>query len=149
MPIVNRILFPVDLSEASSRIAAYVQEMADKFDADIYSLFVAHVSDYYASIEMPVTFMSNFEAEIIRGAENKIQSFLESNFNDRSVRAKVLPGHPGEQILKYAAEKKIDLIIMGTHGRKGIGRIIFGSVANYVVKNARIPVLTLHPYQDD
>ena len=149
MPIVNRILFPVDLSDASFRIAAYVKEMADKFDADIYPLFVAHVSDYYSSIEMAYTFMSNFEAEIIKGAENKIQSFLESNFSDRSLEAKVVPGHPGEEILKYAAEKKIDLIIMGTHGRKGIGRIIFGSVANYVVKNAMIPVLTLHPYQND
>ncbi|MBW2622102.1 MAG: universal stress protein [Deltaproteobacteria bacterium] len=149
MAIVNRILYPVDLSDASSKIVDYVKEMADTFNAEIYTIIVAHVTDYYSSIEMPYTLMNNFEIEIIKGAEKQITAFVNTHFSDRTVETKVVPGHPGEEILNFSKEQNIDLVIMGTHGRKGLGRIIFGSVANYVVKNARIPVLTLHPYQSD
>ena len=149
MTIVNRILYPVDLSSASSKIVDYVKEMADTFNAEIYTIFVAHVTDYYSSIEMPYTLMNNFESEIIKGAEKQITDFVDTSFSDRTVETKVVPGHPGEEILNFAREKDIDLIIMGTHGRTGIGRILFGSVANYVVKNASIPVLTLHPYESE
>jgi len=149
MSIVTRILYPVDLTSASSKIADYVKKMADIFNAEIFTIFVAHVTDYYSSIEMPYTLMNNFETEIIKGAERQITDFVNTNFGDRKVETKVVPGHPGEEILNFAKEKNIDLIIMGTHGRKGIGRILFGSVADYVVKNANIPVLTLHPYESD
>jgi nucleotide-binding universal stress UspA family protein len=58
----------------------------------------------------------------------------------------VVLGDAAEEILNYAKTEGIDLIIMGTHGRKGIERIIFGSVAERVVKKSPIPVLTVNPY---
>jgi nucleotide-binding universal stress UspA family protein len=61
--------------------------------------------------------------------------------------AHVLTGDPGEEIVNYAEQEKMDLILIGTHGRKGVDRILFGSVAEHVVKNSRIPVLTLNPYR--
>ena len=58
---------------------------------------------------------------------------------------KVITGYAAEEILHYATEIDADLIIMATHGRRGIDRILFGSVAEKVVKNALQAVLTIHP----
>ena len=57
----------------------------------------------------------------------------------------VLIGYAAEEILTRANDEGADLIVMGTHGRKGIDRILFGSVAEKVVKNASMPVLTVRP----
>jgi len=57
----------------------------------------------------------------------------------------VLVGSPAEKILELAQQENIDLIIMGAHGRKGLERVFFGSVADKVVTGAPCPVLTIHP----
>ena len=54
-------------------------------------------------------------------------------------------GAPAEKILALVQKENIDLIVMGAHGRTGLERVIFGSVANKVVKSATCPVLTVHP----
>jgi nucleotide-binding universal stress UspA family protein len=54
-------------------------------------------------------------------------------------------GSPAEKILALVQKEKVDMIIMGAHGRAGLERVIFGSVANKVVKSAPCPVLTIHP----
>lgn len=58
---------------------------------------------------------------------------------------KVVVGNPAEEILKYADEQGIDLITMGTHGRKGLKRTLMGSVAEHVIKHAAVPVMTANP----
>jgi nucleotide-binding universal stress UspA family protein len=59
----------------------------------------------------------------------------------------VLSGDVVEEINRFAGEKKADLIVMGTHGYKGLDKILFGSVAEKVVKTAPCPVLTINPYR--
>jgi nucleotide-binding universal stress UspA family protein len=54
-------------------------------------------------------------------------------------------GAPAEKILALVQKEQIDMIIMGAHGRAGLEQVIFGSVANKVVKSATCPVLTVHP----
>ena len=54
-------------------------------------------------------------------------------------------GSPAEKIVAFVEKEQIDMIIMGVHGRTGLDRMIFGSVANKVVKSASCPVLTVHP----
>jgi nucleotide-binding universal stress UspA family protein len=61
------------------------------------------------------------------------------------LEARVELGAPAEKILALVQKEKIDMIIMGAHGRAGLERVIFGSVANKVVKSATCPVLTIHP----
>jgi nucleotide-binding universal stress UspA family protein len=60
--------------------------------------------------------------------------------------AKVLMGDVGEQIVEYATEIQADMIVMGTHGYKGLEKIMFGSVADKVVRAADCPVTTINPY---
>ena len=54
---------------------------------------------------------------------------------------KMLYGHIGETLVKYAAESKAELIVMGSHGRSAVGRLLLGSVSDYVVKHAKCPVM--------
>ena len=61
------------------------------------------------------------------------------------VETRVAVGAPADKILELAAKEKIDLIIMGTHGRKGLERTIFGSVADKIVQAAPCPVVTIRP----
>ena len=60
----------------------------------------------------------------------------------------MLAGDVGEEVLRYADQKKVQLIVMGTHGYKGLERIMFGSVADKVVKTANCPVMTINPYRE-
>ena len=64
-----------------------------------------------------------------------------------SFRRKVAVGDPGEEIVKTVEKEKIDLVIMGTHGRKGLEHTLFGTVAHYVVIHSKAPVLIVNPYR--
>lgn len=59
----------------------------------------------------------------------------------------ILSGNPASEILKTIDSEAIDLVVMGTHGYKGLEHAIFGSVAEKVVKNSAVPVLTINPYK--
>ena len=146
MKIFKKILFPVDLSEVSPKIVPYVKDMALWFNAEVHLLFVARILQHFTSIYVPHPSIVNFQGEITRGAEKRLQEFVKEHFENGSCTALVVLGDPAEEILSYAETEGIDLIIMGTHGRKGIERIFFGSVAERVVKKSQVPVLTVNPY---
>jgi nucleotide-binding universal stress UspA family protein len=120
--------------------------MAAKFDAEVHLLFVARSLGYLTGIHVPHPSISKFEGEIVKGVEKKLQEFVEEHFQGVSPKTQVVLGDAAEEILNYAQSAGVDLIIMGTHGRKGLERIIFGSVAERVVKNSQVPVLTVNPY---
>ncbi|NIR15711.1 MAG: universal stress protein [Desulfobacterales bacterium] len=146
MEFAKKILFPVDLSEVSPKIVSYVKEMAAKFDAEVHLLFVARSLGYLTGIHVPHPSINKFEAEIVEGAKKKLKQFAEKHFQNASPKTQVVLGDAAEEILNYVQSEGIDLVVMGTHGRKGIERIIFGSVAERVVKNSQVPVLTVNPY---
>jgi nucleotide-binding universal stress UspA family protein len=146
MEFAKKILFPVDLSEVSPKIAPYVKEVASKFEAEVHLVFVARILQHFVSIYVPHPSVRNFEAEIVKGAERKLEEFVEEHFQGVSPKAKVVLGDAAEEILNYVQSEGIDLVIMGTHGRKGLEKIVFGSVAERVVKKSPVPVLTVNPY---
>jgi nucleotide-binding universal stress UspA family protein len=145
LPDFKKILFPVDLSPSASQVAEYVAMMVDCFKAEVHLIYVAHVTQYYASIEIPETYMGNFEAELIERAKKQLGRFSDTHFSGRPVKAKILSGRPGDEILRYALEERVDLIVMGHHS-VGIERVIFGSVAGHVVKYSPVPVLIVSPH---
>jgi len=142
----KKILFPVDLSEVSPKIVPYVREMAAKFDSEVHLVFVARILQHFTSIYVPHPSINKFEKELVEGAEKKLQEFTEEYFKDTPCKAKVILGDAAQEVLNYVQSESIDLVIMGTHGRKGLEHIIFGSVAERVVKQSPVPVLTVNPY---
>ena len=139
---IQRILCPVDFSEPSARAYDSAQSLARYFHA---RLFLQHVVDftlpscaYYAD---PV-YISELFQTIRDGARSQLQDFAKSH-----ARIGVPPEcfvHEGavtDSILSFAAAQKVDLIVMGTHGLKGVDRATLGSAAEKVLRKARCPVL--------
>ena len=147
MAAVRKILFPVDLSESSPKIVPWVKEMADKYEAGVHLLFVVRAMEHYVTIGVSASYILDLESAVVVEAEKSLKAFRETHFGDTPIEAAVVNGYPPEEILNYAERNKIDLIVIGTHGRKGIERILFGSVAEHVVKNSAVPVLTVNPYR--
>ena len=144
----KKILFPVDLSGSSEKILPYVQAVAKKFEAKVHILFAARVFEYFTSIYVPHPSISKFEKEIIDGAEKKLYEFIDKHFKEYAgTKNVVVSGDAYEEIINYVESQGIDLIIMGTHGRKGLDKVMFGSVAEKVVKTSPVPVLVVNPYK--
>jgi nucleotide-binding universal stress UspA family protein len=148
MKVFNKILFPVDFSEISPKIVPWVLAMAEKFDSEVHVLFVARRLEYYSSVNMEFVTINNFQTDVVRGAELKMEEFTTTHFNEHvRCKDKVVLGDAAEEILNYVESERIDLVIIGTHGRKKFGKLLFGSVADKVVKMSPVPVLSINPYR--
>ncbi len=144
----SKILFPVDLSDTMPKIVPFVTTMAKQFESKIHLLFVARVFQYFTGMYVPYPSIDKFESEIVEGAEKRLLEFKDEYFETfPEAKTMVVSGGAAEEILKYIQTEGIDLLIMGTHGRKGLDKIIFGSVAEQVVKSAPVPVLLINPYK--
>lgn len=148
MPAFNQVLFPVDLSEISPLLVPHVKAMVDAFKARLHLLFAARVMGQYTGLYVSAAAVASFEHDIIAGAQRRLKEFREVHFPaDQEVILDVKPGDPSEEILAYVAENRIDAVVMGTHGRKGLDRVLFGSVAERVVKMSPVPVMTINPFR--
>ncbi len=148
MKAFKNVLFPTDFSECSEKVFPLALEMAQKFDAKLYLLFVVRDISYLVTINVSGDALMNTVAEVARGAEKQMQEFCDKYLRDLSpYETTVVIGNPADEILKFANEHAIDLIVMGTHGRKGLDRTLMGSVADHVIKNAAAPVLTINPFR--
>jgi nucleotide-binding universal stress UspA family protein len=144
----KKILFPVDLSESSVKIVPYVRMVMSKFDSQVHLLFVARAFDYFTGIYVPHPSIAQFEKEIIAGAEKRLYEFTEEYFgNFQHTKTTVVAGDASEEIIHYIEANAIDLVVMGTHGRKGLDKVLFGSVAERVLKTSPVPVLVVNPYR--
>ena len=84
----------------------------------------------------------------LKSSREKLQDLLESGFEGHDgVSAEVLVGDPAQEIVEYASKQGIDLIIMATHGRKGLEHAVFGSVAENVLRTSSVPVFIVNPYR--
>lgn len=149
MPELKKIVCALDLSEQSKQVAEYAVMMAKLSGASIVAVYAAPTLTQYTGFHVPPNTIDNFVGEIVSGAERSMADFVAENFPDVEARGAVVVGYAAEEILALAESEKADMIVMGTRGRKGIDLILFGSVAEKVVKNATCPVLTLRPADDE
>ncbi len=148
---VKRILVPVDFSDNSEKILKSAIYVAKKFEASLMVIFVAQsFFEDHSDFFVPHVPIVEIEQDIFKSSQKKLASFIDESM-DKTVPhdSKVLTGDVAGEILDFAEtkEEKIDLIIMGTHGYKGLDKLLFGSVAEKVVKMAPCPVLTINPYK--
>lgn len=145
MSTFTKILCPVDFSEASSAIAQTARELATKFNAEILAVYVAPSMIQYEIFDLPAASLPQLVGDIVSGAEKTMTEFLEKHFAGLKANGKVVSGDAAESIVNLAQSEKADLIVMATHGRQGLNRLLFGSVAEKVVKTSPIPVMTIRP----
>lgn len=144
---LRRILLATDFSEYSKPATNYACAFAEKFGAELHLLHV--VQDFVALVPEPgLAFPppSNLEQEIVAGAERGLAAYLDPTWEvGKTIVRAVRQGTPFVEIVRYAKENTIDLIVIGTHGRSALAHVLLGSVAERIVRKAPCPVLTVRP----
>jgi universal stress protein A len=144
----DKILVPIDFSEHSRRTVAYATGTASKHNSTIYLLHVFQIPDYVVS---PYARRRQNSAEVqsqVDAAEQEARESLEAFAVELSKKGiKVQPylrvGYPFDEIVLMAHHFNVDLIIIGSHGRGPISRLLVGSTAERVVEHAPCPVLVV------
>jgi nucleotide-binding universal stress UspA family protein len=138
---VERILVPIDFGDAASKALDIAVDLAKKYGATITLLHVYEVPLEPYTLT-PLDF--DFVTPIREAAEKALASaFTALKPKGVEARAELLCGVPWSAILDTAQQQKADLIVMGTHGRKGVMHALLGSVAEKVVRLSPVPVLTV------
>ncbi|HHT9129556.1 MAG TPA: universal stress protein [Candidatus Brocadiaceae bacterium] len=146
---IKNILCPIDYSIFSERALTYAIEFAEKYQAKLYLIHVLDIRIY--DINDPELYSVNIvEKETIdKLRERLLRCVNEETKGKIPVEAIIVQGVPFSEIIKTSKEYKIDLIVLGTHGRTGLSHAIMGSVAEKVVRKSPCPVLTIrHPEHD-
>ncbi len=141
---IKSILFPTDFSEGSSQALRYAADITKRYGAKLYLLNVIYDVVKGTGWYVPHVSMDVMYQEIQDGAKKELERFgIEELEGIKNVERIVVTGVPHEEIINHAKKYKIELIVMGTHGRKGVDRLLFGSTAAQIVRFAPCPVLTV------
>lgn len=149
MNTLKDILVATDFGEASDTALLYGRDLARRFGARLH---VIHVVDLLVGhLGTPEGFISNLQ-ELQEDDEAQAEKDLQALLSDedrQALRARTVvttSSAPAEALVEYARSANIGLIVLGTHGRRAMARLILGSVAERVVRSAPCPVLTVrHP----
>jgi nucleotide-binding universal stress UspA family protein len=146
MKQIQKILFPIDLASNFETLIPWVQSFAAQFNATVYLLFVLQDVPPSITFYLPHIDIKHFREEVQVIAKKIMADMVKYLFKDfPKLETWVEFSVPAKMILEVANREKIDLIVMGTHGRNGIKRALLGSVADRVLKVAPCPVVTIHP----
>jgi nucleotide-binding universal stress UspA family protein len=149
MPAPSRILVPVDLSEGSRGLIDYALQFAKPFNAELEIIHAWEPPQYVAPdllVAAPGWNSQSLEQVAVDAATKELNELVKAVESPRPIKHRVVVGEAASTVLRIAEEGKHDLIIMGTHGRRGLPRLLLGSVAQKVVARAHCPVLTVHLY---
>lgn len=135
---VNNILFPTDFSECAEHAFAQASQLARHYDAVLHvlNIVVARPEDP----DNPMTYLQEMEQG---GASGEADEECRDENGICVIHAQEIAFTEARGILDYADRQNVDLIVMGTHGRRGLGRLLLGSVAEKVVRLTSVPVLTV------
>ncbi|GAB7020374.1 universal stress protein [Halostagnicola bangensis] len=143
----DRILVPTDGSAEGEHALEYAIELARTHDAAIRAVYVVNAASY-GGLPMETAWDGISDALREEG-ETAVRRVRELAPEDVPVETIVLEGSPSRVIVDEAAPEQCDLVVMGTHGRGGIDRLLLGSVTERVVRQCPVPVLTVRLDADE
>jgi len=148
---LTKLLVPTDFSEDSEQAARYAVELAKRFQAEIHCIHVVDIpADLLSTSDYYMTGPSEAFLDQIREESKKnLEAFAKKNLEGVGVRTAFLEGSPFVEIIRYAHNQEIDLVVIATHGRTGLRHVLFGSVAEKVVRKAPCPVLVVKRKERD
>jgi nucleotide-binding universal stress UspA family protein len=146
---MKKILFPTDFSEESHEASKYALSFARDFKAHLYVLHVVNEKIFNEGLNLPrVVSVDELERELMEEGRKRLKTlYTAEEVKDLEWESVITKGKPFLEIIRFAKDTDIDLIIIGTHGRSGFEHIIFGSTAEKVVRKAPCPVLSVRPAQ--
>lgn len=144
---LKRVLVATDFSPCSGRALEYGCALAERFEAELHLLHVTEEFDA-ALITPGMGFPPPevFRRDVVERARGLLENLPAASWSaGKTVLREVRYGSTFLEIVRYAKEREIDLIVLGTHGRGGLMHVLLGSVAEKVVRKAPCPVLTVRP----
>lgn len=145
---INKILVPIDFSENSRIALDWAMTLADKLNARVVLFHAIDMPDVMKEPAQRHVLLKNDILQRVRDeADKDLQAFADKYDEEKITTAPdIVEGKPFIEIIKAAKTYNADLIVMGTHGRTGLQKMLIGSVAEKVVRKAPCPVLTVkHP----
>jgi nucleotide-binding universal stress UspA family protein len=144
----KQILIGTDGGDLMTPVYDHAAYFAQLTDATVH---VAYVLDIAGSSVYPIDASWENKYDVLLDEGKKIVAIAKNDLASRGVNEDrivtvVLDGHPAEELDIYADSQDIDLIVIGTHGRKGLNRLLIGSVADKVVRGAKVPVLIVRSH---
>jgi nucleotide-binding universal stress UspA family protein len=135
--VMRNVLVPIDFSDVSEAALAYARTLARTFGGRLHVLHVMENDFLRPMASNPHTHVEAIGQQVSDKLTDEDRDLL------RAVAVLKKSDAPAEEIVKYANSEDIDLIVMGTHGRKGVAHFFVGSVAEHVVRAAPCPVLAV------
>ncbi|MBD3412823.1 MAG: universal stress protein [Candidatus Aminicenantes bacterium] len=142
---IKRILWPTDFSEPSYEALKTAQELAEHFSAELYVLHVIAPIPMLSSAHRPDGFDVNvFHDQLKKSSYESLGKAVQNRINKGiNYHQRVVMGRAPDEIVRTAQDENVDLIVIATHGETGWRHLVFGSVAEKVVRFATCPVLTI------
>jgi nucleotide-binding universal stress UspA family protein len=134
------ILLPTDGSGGLKRVIDHASALAAIHDAMLHGLYVV---DTASLTDVPMEITLEGVDEALREEGETALTDLERLAEGVPVETDIAEGTPAQEIIGYAREEPVDVIVMGTHGRSGVDRLLLGSVAERIVRSSPVPVLTV------
>ena len=142
---MKNILVAIDFSAGSAAALHQALVLADRFDARLLLLHVLHdpaeAPGFYSSKKAGKKVFRNMEEAASRMMDEFVAEYLKKR---TKFETRIAPGLPAEQVVHLAKSEKVDVIVMGTHGRSGLKRLMIGSVTDKVIRSAPCPVLVVN-----
>lgn len=143
---LSRILVPTDFSPSSDAALEYAKMLAERLSVSMHVLHVIEEPDVAGGwgSEVYISELPRIREAAQREAEKRLNGIFTANERGRlKVSTEVADGRAARTIVEVARQQEIDLIVMGTHGRSGVARLLLGSVTEKVLRTASCPVLAV------
>lgn len=146
--MLKKILVPLDGSPLAAKALPYAEALADKFGAELIFLWVLHPMMHFSEEAMGV-YETIRQRELEEASTYLRTAQLTPDRPHLKPVTKILEGPVAQTIIDLAEEEKVDLIVMSTHGRSGLGRWMYGSVASKVLQHAPCPIYLVRATDTD
>mgnify|MGYP005862450525 CR=1 FL=1 len=143
---IKKVLCPTDFSDYSYEALEYAKELVKTYNAKLYVIHVIFEPAEFTGFYVPHISFDKIKTDIEIGAKKYMDELKATKLKDiENVETMIIFGIPDEEIVKYANDKEIDLIVIGSAGKKGLEKFVFGSTAEKVVKKSPCPVMCIKP----
>ncbi|HEX8493976.1 MAG TPA: universal stress protein [Pyrinomonadaceae bacterium] len=149
---IRSLLLPTDFSECANYALSYAASFAREAGASIICVHVIETvvpTVGYSGVTEPLP-MADISEQLEESATRELPKIArQEECSGLAVEQVITHGDAASEIVRVAKERKVDLIVISSHGRTGLGRMLFGSTAEQVVRHAPCPVLVVKPPQEE
>ena len=138
---IRKILVPIDFAASSNKAFLHAREMVKWWEGELHVIHVLDTEFLSGAVHITIEPLDESVAKWKKRAEDKLKKIYHVGEEELAGEINIRKGKPHEEILKLADELGIDMIVIGSHGRQGLERAIFGSVAERVTRLSKVPVL--------